>query len=207
MSAHKDQGLRAQLNALCPVLDNLRLMAGAARHALNRHSLAELEELARLADLVIVDLEMAIEDVEELLEQPGNDQNPQLLRLKDLLAHLLFIAAHTRDMAGPIRKKIAENQIFPDNDLIHLNELFSRQTGMLRTLVDIFKTNDPFLKKYLAQECETLSAGCFQAESDHESRMTTSFGQPHAWGVYIALLELFRQIHARLRDIVKLLED
>ena len=39
-----------QLKALCPTVDNLRLMLGAARHAFNRHSLAKLEEIARLKD-------------------------------------------------------------------------------------------------------------------------------------------------------------
>ena len=44
-----------QLHALCPIVDTLRLMFGAARHAFNRSSKAELEELAKLQDTFTLD--------------------------------------------------------------------------------------------------------------------------------------------------------
>ena len=46
----KKKAFLNQLKALCSTVDNLRLMLGEARHAFNRHSLAKLEEIARLKD-------------------------------------------------------------------------------------------------------------------------------------------------------------
>jgi len=203
--AFTETDVRSHLTAICPVIDNVRRMVGAARHAFNRHSPAELEELHRLFDLVAIDLEMALEDVEADLEKPGAGDNPHLSKLKEVYTHLLFVGDHTKAMADPIRKKMQECQIFPDQDFMHINDLFAHLTGLLRTLVDIFKTDDPGLKKYLLKECDALTSGCFTAETEHEARMTTSFGQPHAWGVYLGLLDLTRKILARFQDLVKLL--
>ena len=60
----KKEAFLNQLKALCPTVDNLRLMLGAARHAFNRHSLAKLEEIARLKDDITFALDPIFEQVE-----------------------------------------------------------------------------------------------------------------------------------------------
>jgi Na+/phosphate symporter len=191
---------------LCPTVDNLRLMLGAARHAFNRHSAAELEELAKLQDEITLDLDLVFEEVELALEKTSETEKPYWLQLQGILTHLEIIGANIAALEGPIRKKIKSNVMLSDKDVMYLNNLFSCQTGLMRSLVDIFKKNDPVLKKYLIQESERLIAECFAATAEHETRMMDNFGQPQAWSVYLSLLEHTRIILHHLIDIIKLLK-
>jgi hypothetical protein len=76
----------------------------------------------------------------------------------------------------------------------------------MRSLVDIFQLNDASLKAYVLQESQKLSGGAFRSETDHEARMMDTPGQPDAWSVYLAILEVSREIVAHLEDIIKSLD-
>jgi hypothetical protein len=76
----------------------------------------------------------------------------------------------------------------------------------MRSLVDIFQINDASMKAYVLRESDKLTAGWFRSETDHETRMMDSPGQPDAWSIYLAILELSREILGHLEDIVKSLD-
>ena len=195
-----------QLKALCPLVDNLRLMLGEARHAFNRHSLAKLEEIARLRDDLTYDIDPFFETVEADLGKQAEAEAPDLLKFKEILSHLEFMADRIAALAEPIRRKGNQGVILSDQDFSHVNDLFSQQMGFLRALVDIFLYGDASLRAYVLKESQQVRDTCFQEEVSHESRMMEGPGQHNAWAVYIAILERFQEILGHLMEIVKILE-
>jgi Na+/phosphate symporter len=199
----KKEAFFDQLKALCPTVDNLRLMLGAARHAFNRHSLAKLEEIARMKDNIIFDLDPIFEQVEAGLRKSSAADNPYLLKLQGILSHLEFMADRIAGLAEPIRQKGNQGAILSDKDFFHINDLFSQQMGLMRALVDIFLYDDASLKAYVLHESQKVRGTCFQDEVERETRMMDGPGQYNAWSIYLALLDRFREILAHLMDMVK----
>lgn len=198
--------VREQLKALCPLVDNMRLMLGAARHAFNRHSQAELEKISRLQDTFTLDIDPFFERVEAGLEKASEADKPDLLKLQEILTNLELMAHKISGLAEPIRRKGNHGAILSDRDFFHINDLFSQQTGLMRALVDIFQHNDAALKAYVLNESRKVRDACFRDEVDHETRMMDSPGQPDSWSIYIAILEQFRDSLGHLITIVESLD-
>jgi Na+/phosphate symporter len=201
----KKKAFLDQLKALCPTVDNLRLMLGAARHAFNRHSLAKLEEIARLKDEITFALDPIFEQVEAGLGKSSEADKPYLLKLQGIITHLELMADKIAGLAEPIRRKGNHGAILSDKDFFHINDLFSQQMGFMRALVDIFHYDDVSLKAYLHHESQELRDSCFLHKVEHGSRMTDSLGQPDAWSIYLDILDHSREILEHLMDILKIL--
>jgi Na+/phosphate symporter len=206
-SQHGTAYYRTSLANLSPTVDNLRLMLGATRHAFNRSSLAELEEILRLQDIITLDLDEFFEDVELAQAQPGTDGNPYLKKIAGILSHLEHMANELKLMGDPIRRKIKEATLVSDNDFFHLNNLFTNLKGLLRGLADLFHAENKPLKRYLLSEANNLIEGCFKAGVEHDLRMAQSFGQPHAFAIYLEILNKFKLILNHLIDIVKIVDE
>ena len=201
----KKKAFLNQLKALCPTVDNLRLMLGEARHAFNRHSLAKLEEIARLKDEITFALDPIFEQVEGGLGKSSEADKPYLLKLHGILSHLELMADKIAGLAEPIRRKGNHGAILSDKDFFHINDLFSQQMGFMRALVDIFHYDDFSLKAYLLYESQKLRDSCFLNKVDYGSRMTDSLGMPDAWSIYLDILDHSREILEHLMDILKIL--
>ena len=201
----KKEAFLDQLQALCPTVDNMRLMLGAARHAFNRHSLVELEEIARLKDDITFDLDPIFEQLEAGLRKSSEVDKPYLLKLQEILIHLELMAHKIAGLAEPIRRKGNHGAILSDIDFFHINDLFSQQMGFMRALVDIFHYNDVSLKAYLLYESQKLRDSCFLDEVEHGTQMTGSLGQPDAWSIFLDILDHSREILGHLMDILKIL--
>lgn len=201
----KKKAFLGQLKALSPPVDNLRLMLGAARHAFNRHSLAKLEEIARLKDEVTFALDPVFEQVEAGLRKSSETDKPYLLKLQGIITHLELMAHKIAGLAEPIRRKGNHGAILSDRDFFHINDLFSQQMGFMRALVDIFHYDDVSLKAYLQYESQKLKDTCFLNKMEHGSQMTESLGQPDAWSIYLDILDHSREILGHLMDILKIL--
>ena len=199
----KKEAFLDQLKELCPTVDNLRLMLGAARHAFNRHSLTKLEEIARLKDDITFDLDPIFEQLEAGLGKSSEADKPYLLKLQGILSHLELMADKIAGLTEPIRQKGKHGAILSDKDFFHVNDLFSQQMGLMRALVDIFLYDDASLKGYVLNESQKVRGTCFQDEVEHETRMMDGPGQYNAWSIYLVLLDRFREILAHLMDIVR----
>lgn len=197
---------RTCLANLSPTVNNLRRMLGATRHAFNRSSLAELEETLRLQDVITLDLDEFFEDLELAQGKPENDGNPYLQKIAGILSHLEHMANELKLMGEPIRRKIKEATLVADNDFFHINTLFTNIIGLLRGLADLFHAENKPLKRYLLNEANNLIDGCFKAEMEHNLRMAQSFGQPHAFAIYLEILTKFKLILNHLIDIVKIVD-
>ena len=202
----KKKAFLDQLKALCPTVDNLRLMLGAARHAFNRHSLAKLEEIARLKDEITFALDPIFEQLEGGLGKRSEVDKPYLLKLQGIVTHLELMANKIAGLSEPIRRKGNHGAILSDKDFFHINDLFSQQMGFMRALVDIFHYDDASLKAYLLFEGQKLRDSCFLNSVEHGSRMTDSLGQPDAWSIYLDILDHSREILGHLMDILKILD-
>ena len=194
-----------RLQELEPTVENMRLMLGAARHAFNRHSKEKLTEIAQLLDDITLDLDPIFEDLDADLEKAPEADRPDLLKVKEIVSQVELMAHRIAELAEPIRRKGNKGAILADKDLFCINDLFSQQTGFMRTLVDILHINDPGLKAYVLSEGEKLRDECFRNEKEHETRMMDSPGQAGAWSIFIDLLNGFREILGHLLNIVKIL--
>jgi Na+/phosphate symporter len=202
----RNQDFKEQLKALCPLVDNIRLMLEAARHVFNRHSQTQLEKMAELHKDFTLDIDPFFEDVEAGLKKGSADDQPYLTRLQNVLTHLELMADRVASLAEQLRYKANHGVILSEEDFFVVNNLFSQITGFLHSLVDILQVNDPSLKAYVLQESEKQTDLWFRSEEDHRTRMMDSPGQPDAWSVYLAILERSREIAGHLADIIKSLD-
>jgi Na+/phosphate symporter len=201
-----EQAFKEKLKALCPLVDNIRLMVEAARHAFNRHSLAQLEKMAELQKDFTLDIDPFFEDVEAGLKNGAADEQPYLSKLQNILSHLELMADRVAGLADQLRYKANHGVILSEEDLFAVNNLFSQLTGFLHSLVDILQVNDPSLKAYVLQESQKQTDLWFRSEEDHRTRMMDTPGQPGAWSVYLAILERSREIAGHLADVIKSLD-
>lgn len=202
----RNQDFKEQLKALCPLVDNIRLMLEAARHVFNRHSQTQLEKMAELHKDFTLDIDPFFEDVEAGLKKGSADDQPYLTRLQNVLTHLELMADRVASLAEQLRYKANHGVILSEEDFFVVNNLFSQITGFLHSLVDILQVNDPSLKAYVLQESEKQTDLWFRSEEEHRTRMMDSPGQPDAWSVYLAILERSREIAGHLADIIKSLD-
>lgn len=194
---------RSRLKKLGPTVAKARLMLGAARHAFNRHSQAQLEEIARMQKDIVLDMDPIFEKLEKDLEKSFPADKPDLLELQVIVSQLELLARAIAQLAEPIRRKGNKGAILGDKDFFHVNDLFSQQTGLLRALEDIFNIDDAALKAYVLSEAEKLRDQCYHSEVEHETRMMEGPGQAGAWSIYIDLLNRFRDLMGHLINIVK----
>jgi Na+/phosphate symporter len=199
--AHEDR-----LKDLCPLVDTLRLMIGAARHAFNRHSQTQLEEMARLRKAFTLEIDPFFQDADKGLPKGAAADRTPLLKFKEILAHLELMAEKIGGLADHLRYKAKTGAILSDHDFYAVNNLFSTLTGFMRALVDIFELNDPALKAYVLEETRKLTDDSFRSATAHETGMADTPGQSKAWSVYLAILSASREIAGRLADIVKSLD-
>jgi Na+/phosphate symporter len=203
----REQAFKEKLKPLCPLVDNMRLMVEAARHAFNRHSQTELEKMAELHKNFTLDIDPFFEDVEEDLKDGSAEDQPDLLKLKNILSHLELMADRVASLGDQLRYKANHGVILSEEDFFVVNDLFSQLTGFLHSLVDIFQVNDPGLKAYVLQESRKQTDAWFQSEEEHRTRMMDTPGQPAAWSVFLAILERNREIAGHLEDIIKSLDE
>lgn len=202
----REKAFRDQLKALCPLVDQVRLMLAAARHAFNRHSQAQLEEMDRLHKNFTLEIDPFFEQVKSDLRKASGDGKAYLLKLQKILTELELMAHKVAGLADHLRYKAKKGVILSDKDVFAINNVFSKLGGFLQTLVDIFQINDASLKVYVLQEAQKLAGSSFQSGTAHETGMMDTPGQPDAWSVYLAILEVSRGVVEHLDNIIKNLD-
>lgn len=200
-AAQGGQDFQDRLKELCPLVDNLRLMLEAARHAFNRHSLPQLEKMAELHKNFTLDIDPFFEEVEAGLKDSSAAGQTQFLKLQDILSHLELMADKIAGLADHLRYKANHGIILSEEDLFLVNTMFSQLTGFMQALVDIFLVNDFSLKAYVLKASQKLTEECFPPGNGPRNRDDGhpwparglvrvpgyTFGQPgkrRAFGVY-----------------------
>jgi Na+/phosphate symporter len=188
-----------------PIFEQLLAMVGAARNAFNRHSRGALEELRNLKGQATQEIALTLKQLEGLMAQKSEAERAFLLRLTSILTRLQIMAATLEGLGGPLQKKIKDGVLFSDKAVAQTNSLFDRQTGLLRTLLDILKTDNDLLKKYALEEARSLVQTCNEYATEHEARLIEGLCLPQAAPLFLGLLDGFRTVSQHEVDIALLL--
>lgn len=192
------------LDALSPVIENLRRMLGAARHAFNRNSLEDIQELTRLREVTSPEIKATLERVQSATAKRPEAERVPLVRIHEILNHLQLICENIAALGEPLRKKMIDKLLFTDKAFFDVNYLFTHQTGLMRSLLDFLKTDNPLLRKYVEEEAQNLIQMCLNAATEHENRLIEGICLPQASPVFLGILDHMRLICRHVLGVVKL---
>jgi Na+/phosphate symporter len=192
------------LDTLSPVIENLRRMLGAARHAFNRNSLDDLEEPTRLREVTSQEIKATLKQLESAAAEKSEAERGPLVRIHEMLNHLQLICENIAALGEPVRKKIIDKLLFTDKAFFDVNYIFTHQAGLMRSLLDFLKTGNQVLRRYLEEEGQNLIQVCLNAATEHENRLIEGLCLPQASPVFLGILDHMRLICRHVLGIVKL---
>lgn len=194
-----------QVALLGPIVGELLSMMGAARDAFNRHNRTRLQELRSLQTKVVQDVQDFGKEMKSSIGRKPEDERPFVIQARDILDRLGIIGDNIGGCADPIEQKIRGGILFSDKAVTQANFLFDQQSGMIRSVLDIIKTNNEFLKKYVLEESKKLGQACLTFATEHEERMIEGLCLPQAAPIFLALLDGMRSVSQQQVEIAKLL--
>ena len=197
--------LKEHSGELEAIVEKLVAGTGAARDAFNRHSRRRMEELRNLNRNAAQELEAALKNLEKRMAQKSEGERTALMRLSSIYTHLQIIAQNQGALADPIQKKIKDGVLFSDKAVSQTNYLFDTQTGMLRSVLDIIKTDNEFLKRYAETEARNLIQACINFATEHETRLIEGLCLPQAAPLFLAILDNMRMMGQHEAEIVQIL--
>jgi len=196
--------LKEHVADLDPVITKLVAGTGAARDAFNRHSRSSMEEMKNLTQTAAGEIAAGLKNLEKQMSRKPTEQ-PTWLRLSSVYSHLQIISRNLGALADPIQKKIKDGVLFSDKAVAQTNYLFDTQAGLLRSVLDILKTDNEFLKRYTETEARNLIQACINFATEHETRLIEGLCQPQAAPLFLAILETMRMMGQQEMEIVPLL--
>jgi Na+/phosphate symporter len=175
-----------------PIFDKLGAMVGAARDAFNRHSSLSLERLRKLSGELSAEVKQALDDFGALAAKAPENQRAAYIRLQSILTRLLVVGETLEGLSAPIAQKIKAGVLFSDKAVAQANQLLDHEAGILRSIMDVLKTDNDFLKRYVLEEGERLVQTCNDFATEHEARLIEGLCQPQAAPLFLALLDRLR---------------
>ncbi|MFA5112100.1 MAG: hypothetical protein WC443_11880 [Desulfobaccales bacterium] len=194
-----------QVALLDPIVDKLLTMMGAARVAFNRHSRISLEELRNLQSMVAMESSNMGKQLKGLIAQKSEEEKPAFVKVHSILNHMEMIGDNIGGFADPIEKKIRNAVLFSDKAVTQTNFLFDQHSGLIRSLLDIIKTDNEFLKKYVLEEGRKLVQACIDFATEHEERMIEGLCMPQAAPIFLAILDRMRIVSQHEMEITTIL--
>lgn len=188
-----------------PIFNKLDAMVGAARNAYNRHSRQDLEQLKTLYKEVIPEITNAIKTMEGALAKKPAGERAEGLKYQSVLTRLQLIADKLGGLDDPIAKKIKDGVLFSEKAVSQTNHLFDHQAGILRSLLDILKTDNDMLKRFVLEEGQRLIQNCNDFATEHEDRLIEGLCLPQAAPLFLAILDNMRTAAQHEVDIAQIL--
>lgn len=188
-----------------PIFNKLDAMVGAARNAYNRHSRQDLEQLKTIHKEVIPEITNAIKTVEGALAKKPPGERAEGLKYQSVLTRLQLIADELGGLDDPIAKKIKDGVLFSEKAVSQTNHLFDHQAGILRSLLDILKTDNDMLKRFVLEEGQRLIQNCNDFATEHEDRLIEGLCLPQAAPLFLAILDNMRTAAQHEVDIAQML--
>jgi len=188
-----------------PIFNRLEGMVGAARNAFNRHSRQDLEQLKTFHREAVPEITNAITMVEgTLAKQPAGERGPGL-KVQSILTRLQLVTEKLGGLADPIEKKIKDGVLFSDKAVSQTNHLFDHQAGILRSLLDILKTDNNMLKRFVQDEGQRLVQNSIDFATEHEDRLIEGLCLPQAAPLFLGILDNMRTAAQHEVDIAQIL--
>jgi Na+/phosphate symporter len=195
----------AQAAALGPIVDTFLTMMGALRDAFNRHSPLSLKELQNLKGDVTPNIQTTSMQLRSLMARQPEAERAVLLRLHSILNHMEIIGENIGGLATPIEKKVKEAILFSDKAVTQTNYLFDQHIGIIRSVLDVVKTDNEFLKQFVLVEGRKLIQASLDFATEHEDRLIEGLCLPQAAPLFLAILDKMRSIGQHEVDIAALL--
>jgi len=196
-----------QAAIIAPIVERLLSMVGAARDAFNRHSRDRLQELQNFQKIVSQNIADASRQVQSMIARSPQAEQEVLRRLETVLSGLGALDANLGGLVDPIHKKIKGGVLFSDKAVTQTNYLFDQHTGMIRSLLDIVKTDNQFLKNYVKSEGRNLVQVCTDFATEHEDRLIEGLCTPQAAPIFLGLLEAMRSLGQTEADMARRLVE
>jgi Na+/phosphate symporter len=196
-----------EADILAPIIHNLLAMRRAARDAFNRHSRDKLQDLQNLQGTASQNITQASRQIKSLMARKPEVEKQALLRLEAILGRLGEINANLGNLADPIHKKIQGGVLFPDKAVTQCNYLFDQHGGMIRSLLDIIRTDNDFLKNYVKGEARNLVQASADYATEHQDRLIEGVCTPQAAPIFLAILDAMRGVGQTEVDIAKLMAE
>ena len=190
---------------LGPVINKLVTATGAARDAFNRHSRTSMEEMQSLTRTAAQEIAAGLKNLEKQMAQQSEEQRSACLSLSSIFSHLQTISQNLGGLGDPIQKKIKDGVLFSNKAVAQTNYLFDTQAGLLRSVLDILKTNNEFLKRYTETEARNLIQACSNFATEHETRLIEGLCLPQAAPLFLAILDSMRAMGQQEMEIVQIL--
>ena len=197
--------LKEHVADLDTVITKLVTGTGAARDAFNRHSRSRMEEMQNLTQTAAREIEAALQKLEGQMARKSAAERPAFLGLSGIYTHLQIISRNLGALADPIQKKIKDGVLFSDKAVAQTNYLFDTQAGLLRSVLDILKTDNEFLKRYTETEARNLIQACINFATEHETRLIEGLCLPQAAPLFLAILDSMRAMGQQEMEIVQIL--
>jgi Na+/phosphate symporter len=196
-----------EAEVLSPGIDKLLAMMAAARDAFNRHSRSRLQELQGLAENVGQDFSAISTKLKTVIAGKPEGERFGLIRLFSLLSRLEIIGQNLGGLSQPIERKIKDGVLFSDKAVTQTNYLFDQHGGMVRSILDIVKTDNSYLKKFVLEESRKLVQACADFATEHEERLIEGLCLPQAAPIFLSILDRFRAIGEHEMEVVNLMAD
>ena len=203
----KEKSSDEQAAIMAPIIEMLLTMMRAARDAFNRHSRDRLQEMQNLQAAVTQNISTASRQVQSLISRRPEAEQKILQRMDALLSRLGTIDANLGGLAGPLNRKIQGAVLFSDKAVAQTNYLFDQHTGMIRSLLDIVKTDNQFLKNYVVNEGRNLVQACADYATEHQDRLIEGLCTPQGAPIFLAILDAMRGVGQTEVEIAKLMAE
>lgn len=197
-----------QANILAPIIHNLLNMRRAARDAFNRHSRDKLQDLQNLQGMVTKNIADASRQVMSMSARKKSEAERQMLiRLEDILKCLAEVNTSLGSLADPLHKKIKGGVLFSDKAVAQSNYLFDQHGGLISSMLDIVRTDNDFLKKYVKNEARNLVQASTDYATEHQDRLIEGLCTPQAAPIFLAILDAMRVLGQTETAIAQLMAE
>jgi Na+/phosphate symporter len=205
MAKEKFSGEEAAL--IAPIVENLLAMMRAARDAFNRHSRERLQEMQRLQKVTSQTIAETARQVQSWSARRPEVAEKLQLRLDAILSGLATIDDKLGSLADPIQKKIKGGVLFSHKAVTQTNYLFDQHTGMIKSLLDIVKTDNQFLKNYVKSEGRNLIQACADFALEHQERLIEGLCAPQAAPIFLVILDAMQVVGRTEAEIARHLTE
>jgi Na+/phosphate symporter len=188
---------------IAPIIKDLLTMMRAARDAFNRHSNERLQEMHSLHKVTYQTIAEAARQVNSWRIRRPEVEEKLLLHLEAVLNGLAAINAKLGSLADPIQKKIKGGVLFSHKALTQTNYLFDQHAGMIKSLLDIVKTDNQFLKDYVNSESRNLIQACADFAVEHQERLIEGVCTSQAAPIFLAILDAMQVVGRTEAEIAK----
>ncbi len=132
-------------------------------------------------------------------------ERTEILKSQSILTHLQLIAERLGGLADPIEKKIKDGVLFSEKAVSQTNQLFDRQAGILRSVLDSLETDNAVLKQYVLDEGQKMVQNCIDFATEHEERLVEGLCLPQAAPLFLSILDCMSSAARHEVDIAQIL--